>query len=56
MTENNCPICGKGQLSEREGRFETKYIDRKGVERVLTLANVRRLVCNTCDEEILADV
>jgi putative zinc finger/helix-turn-helix YgiT family protein len=56
VTENMCPICAKGRLVERRGAFSTKYVDRSGVERVLTLDNVDRLQCDACGEEILADV
>jgi putative zinc finger/helix-turn-helix YgiT family protein len=55
MSENICPVCTKGQLVEREGPFETKYSDKKGLEHALRLENVRRLACNKCGEEILDD-
>lgn len=55
MSENTCPICSNGRLLERDGRFDTRYMDRRGSERVLTIPNVRRLACNACGEEILDD-
>src|SRR5438876_7359455 len=55
MTKTICPICGDGRLIDRGGPLETKYVDRKGVERSLTVPSVRRLQCDSCDEEIFDD-
>jgi putative zinc finger/helix-turn-helix YgiT family protein len=55
MVETKCPVCGNGQLTYCEGRFDTKYVDRSGLVQPLTLTNVRRLQCNACGEEILDD-
>jgi putative zinc finger/helix-turn-helix YgiT family protein len=55
MTKKVCLICSEGQLVERDGTFETKYVDRRGVERSLTVPGVRRLHCDSCNEEILDD-
>jgi len=55
MAKEICPICGARQLVERSGSFETKYLDRRGVECTLTMPSVRRLYCDSCNEEILDD-
>ena len=55
MTGKICPICGKGQLTERSGSYETKFVDRSGSEQPLVLPEVRRLQCDSCKEEILDD-
>jgi putative zinc finger/helix-turn-helix YgiT family protein len=48
-------MCGKGELVERNGSFDVRYVDRRGVDGVLTMPSLRRLVCNSCGEEILDD-
>jgi putative zinc finger/helix-turn-helix YgiT family protein len=55
MSLRTCPVCGKESLSDRVGVFETPYTDRKGVERVLKVPNIRRLYCRSCNEEIFDD-
>jgi putative zinc finger/helix-turn-helix YgiT family protein len=55
MDQKICPICGEDRLVERNDDFETNYIDRKGVERSLSLSNIARLRCESCNEEIFDD-
>jgi len=55
MNLKTCPVCGKETLIDRAGSFETPYVDRSGVERVLTVPNVHRLHCESCNEEIFDD-
>jgi putative zinc finger/helix-turn-helix YgiT family protein len=55
MSVRNCPICGQGELEYRDGSFETQYVNRRGSVLPLTVANVKRLHCNSCGEEILED-
>lgn len=55
MSLKTCPVCGKESLSGHVGDFETPYTDRRGVDRVLKVPNIRRLHCASCNEEIFDD-
>jgi len=55
MEHEICPVCGNGRLANHAGVFETRYTDRSGVERSLTISNIQRLRCDSCGEEILDD-
>ncbi len=55
MAKITCPICAKGQLVEQNDSYETKYLDRDGLERSLILADVKRQQCDRCGEDILDD-
>jgi putative zinc finger/helix-turn-helix YgiT family protein len=55
MDKKMCPICSKGRLLDKDGPFETSYVDRKGEERSLILPNIQRRRCENCNEEILDD-
>ena len=56
MTNEICPICSRGQLFDVVDRFEAKYVDRRGGEHSLSVPDVQRLRCDSCNEEILDDI
>jgi HTH-type transcriptional regulator / antitoxin MqsA len=55
MNGDNCPVCTKGHLLTKTGSYETKFVDRLGQTRTLTVANLAWQECDQCGEGFLDD-
>jgi HTH-type transcriptional regulator / antitoxin MqsA len=55
MSGDICPICAKGHLVSRAGRYETKFTDRGGEIGSLVLPELQREECDACGEVFLDD-
>lgn len=55
MTAEICPICGRRNLRERKGTYETNFSDRNGEIHVLRVPHVSWKECDHCNEAFLDD-
>jgi DNA-binding transcriptional regulator YiaG len=50
MTDQKCPICGRGVLAHKSFAYETLVDDGRGVVRPLRVPDVEAEVCGSCGE------
>jgi HTH-type transcriptional regulator / antitoxin MqsA len=55
VSDDTCPVCAKGHLVTKTGRYETEFVDRSGQNRSLVLPDLRWEECDACGEGILDD-
>lgn len=55
MNGENCPVCAKGHLISKAGDYETKFVDRAGETRSLTVRDLAWQECDRCGEAFLGD-